>query len=227
MSLYWLCATFFAAWGLYDVQNDGDFSKKAREIGASMGLAHTMSTYSEAKLAESRGVGSYTHLYNAMPPLHHRDGGCIAAAFEGECIAELICDGIHVSPEMIRLAYRNLGVERLSLITDSLSVTGVPDGEYVSLGLKVIVKDGVCRLEDGTLAGSTMTLDMAVRNLMSFCNIPLTEALISATETPARQVGIFGECGAIEVGKRADILFLGNDVALDIKRIMVGGEFIS
>lgn len=210
----------------YELDSDGSFSKKAKEIGATMGLAHTMATYEESKLAESRGVTSYTHLYNAMPPLHHRDGGCIAAAYEGDCIAELICDGIHVSPEMVRLAYRNLGADRLALITDSLSVTGVPDGQYMSLGMRVTVKDGACRLDDGTLAGSTMTLDKAVRNLMRFCNIPLTEAIISATETPARQVGIFGECGSIDIGKRADMLFIRSDNALDIDRVMVRGNFI-
>ena len=214
----------------YELDEDGSFSAKAREIGATMGLAHTMANYKEAKLAEERGLSSYTHLYNAMPSLHHRDGGCIAAAFEGDCIAELICDGIHVSPEMVSLTYRNLGVERLSLVSDSLSTTGVPDGEYVSLGLKVIVKDGACRLVDGTLAGSTITLDRAVRNLMEFCNIPLTEAIISATESPARQVGMFDECGSIDVGKRADMLFLPNSSlgkTLNVEKIMVRGEFIN
>lgn len=211
----------------YELDTEGSFARAAAEVGATMGLAHTMATYNEAKIAESRGLSSYTHLYNAMPPLHHRDGGCIAAAFEGGCIAELICDGIHISPEMVRLAYRELGAERLSLITDSLSVTGVPDGVYTSLGLRVTVKDGVCRLDDGTLAGSTMTLDRAVRNLMEFCHIPLTEAIICATETPARQVGIFGECGSLEVGKRADMLFLSGRESFDINRIMVRGEFLS
>ena len=211
----------------YELDADGEFIKKALEIGATCGLAHTMATYKEAKLAESRGVSSYTHLYNAMPPLHHRDGGCIAAAFEGDAIAELICDGVHVSEEMVRLAYRNLGAQRLSLVSDSLLVTGVSDGVYESLGLRVTVKNGECRLDDGTLAGSTLTLDKAVRNLMSFCRIPLTEAIISATETPARQVGIFGECGSIDVGKRADMLLLTNGETLDVDRVMVRGSFIN
>lgn len=211
----------------YELDRDGSFVKKAAHIGATMGLAHTMATYSEAKLAEERGITSYTHLFNAMPPLHHRDGGTIAAAFEGDRYAELICDGIHISPEMVRLALKNLGVERLSLISDSLSATCLPDGDYFSSGLPVTVKDGICRTPEGALAGSTITLDMAVRNLMSFCAIPLTEAIISATETPARQIGAFDECGSLEVGKRANMLFISSPDALDIRRVMVGGRYIT
>ena len=210
----------------YELDRDGAFAKKAKSMGATLGLAHTMANYREAKRAEEWGISSYTHLFNAMPPLHHRDGGCIAAAFEGDRYAEIICDGIHIAPEMIRLAYRNLGAERLTLISDSLDATGLPDGNYFSSGLPVTVKDGICRISTGALAGSTITLDKAVRNLMSFCGIPLTEAVISATATPARQVNIFDSCGSIDIGKRADMLFLRSGDALDIDRVMIRGEFV-
>ncbi|MBQ8850237.1 MAG: N-acetylglucosamine-6-phosphate deacetylase [Clostridia bacterium] len=210
----------------YELDADGSFAKKAKEIGATLGLAHTMATYAEAKKAEARGVSAYTHLFNAMPPLHHRDGGCIAAAFEGKCFAEIICDGIHIAPEMVRFAYRNLGIERLTLVSDSLDATGLPDGIYFSSGLPVTVKDGICRISTGALAGSTITLDRAVRNLMSFCNIPLSEAILAATENPARQVNIFDSCGSIDVGKRADMLFLDSGYALEIKRVMIRGNFV-
>ena len=202
------------------------FAKKAREIGATLGLAHTTATYSEAKLAEERGISSYTHLFNAMPPLHHREGGAIAAAFEGDRYAELICDGIHISPEMVRLAYRNLGIERITLISDSLDATGLPDGDYFSSGLPVTVRDGICRIASGALAGSTITLDRAVRNLMSFCGIPLTEAIIAATENPARQINAFDRYGSIEAGKSADMLFLSSGESLDVSRVMVRGRYI-
>lgn len=210
----------------YELDVSGEFSKKALEIGATLGLAHTMADYSEAKEAERRGVTSYTHLFNAMPSLHHRSGGCIAAAFEGNCFAEIICDGIHISPEMVRLCYRSLGIDRLSLVSDSLDATGLPDGEYFSSGLPVTVKDGICRIASGALAGSTITLDTAVRNLMEFCNIPLTEAILAATENPAKQMGAFNEIGSVEVGKRADMLFLEGSKSLDIRRVMVGGMFV-
>lgn len=211
----------------YELDKDGAFSARARALGATMGLAHTMATYAEAKAAEERGISSYTHLFNAMPPLHHRDGGCIAAAFEGDRFAEIICDGIHIAPEMIRLAYRNLGRDRMTLVSDSLDATGLPDGNYFSSGLPVTVKDGVCRIASGALAGSTITLDKAVRNLMSFCDIPLTEAIITATENPARQIGAFDVCGSIEVGKSADMLFLADGDSLDIRRTMIRGKYFS
>ena len=210
----------------YELDKSGEFAKKALDIGATLGLAHTMANYSEAKTAEGRGVTSYTHLFNAMPPLHHRDGGCIAAAFEGNCFAEMICDGIHIAPEMVRLAYRALGRERLCLVSDSLDATGLPDGEYFSSGLPVTVKNGICRIASGALAGSTITLDTAVRNLMKFCSIPLTEAILTATENPARQMGAFDDVGSLDVGKRADMLFLKNGDELDIKRVMIGGNFL-
>jgi N-acetylglucosamine-6-phosphate deacetylase len=211
----------------YELDKDGGYAKKAREIGATMGLAHTMATYAEAKKAEERGISSYTHLFNAMPSLHHRDGGCIAAAFEGDRYAEIICDGIHIAPEMIRFSLRNLGIERLTLVSDSLDATGLPDGNYFSSGLPVTVKDGICRIASGALAGSTITLDKAVRNLMSFCGIPLTEAILAATENPAKQIKAFDMCGSIDVGKRADMLFLKNGVSLDICRVMIRGKFLS
>ncbi len=211
----------------YELDIDGSFSKMAKEIGATMGLAHTMATYAEAKRAEERGVSSYTHLFNAMPSLHHRDGGCIAAAFEGDRICELICDGIHIAPEMVRLAYRALGGERLSLISDSLDATGLPDGRYFSSGLPVTVKDGICRIGNGALAGSTVTLDKAVNNLCDFCSIPLTEAIICATSTPAKQINAYDSCGSIDIGKQADLILSATDNRLTLTKIMVRGEFIS
>ena len=210
----------------YELDADGSFAKRAREIGATLGLAHTTATYTEAKLSEERGISSYTHLFNAMPPLHHREGGAIAAAFEGDRYAELICDGIHISPEMVRLAYRNLGIERITLISDSLDATGLPDGDYFSSGLPVTVRDGICRIASGALAGSTITLDRAVRNLMDFCKIPLTEAIIAATENPARQINAFERYGSIEAGKSADMLFLSSGESLDVRRVMVRGRYI-
>ena len=100
----------------YELDTDGSFSKKARELGATLALAHTNATYAEARVAESRGVTAYTHTFNTMPPLHHRDGGAVCAALTGECFAELICDGIHIAPHMIALASRCLGADRTVLV---------------------------------------------------------------------------------------------------------------
>lgn len=211
-----------------EMEGGEEFAARALSMGATLGLAHTTASYAEAKKWEDRGIRSYTHLYNAMPSLHHRDGGAVCAAFEGDAFAELICDGIHISPEMIRLAYRNKGAERITLVSDSIEAAGMADGRYSIAGLPCIVKDGIARTEDtGVLAGSSLSLNTAVNNLIDFCNIPLTEAILCATETPAKQVGFFDTVGSIEVGKRADILFLKNDQRLEIDRIMLRGSFLN
>lgn len=210
----------------FELDTDGSFASKAKAIGATLGLGHTEANYIEAKLAEERGVTSYTHLFNAMPPLHHRDGGAVCAALEGDSFAELICDGIHVSREMVRLAFRAKGAHKLTLISDSMSATDCADGEYSIAGEPVTVKDGIARTHDGALAGSTLTLERAVNNLCDFCGTPLTDALLCATETPARQMGIFDVCGSIDVGKKADMLIIKNDDRIDIDRVMIRGKWI-
>ena len=209
-----------------ELDRDGSFSKKAKEIGATLSIGHTDATYEEARRAEENGAVAYTHLFNAMPPLHHRDGGAICAALTGECFAELICDGIHIAPQMIRMAYGMLGAKRTVLISDSMEATGCPDGEYSIAGNPAIVSKGVARTPEGALAGSTLTLDGAVEKLMQFCNVPLTEAILCATENPARQIGVFDSRGSVDMGKRADLLVLSSPERLEIEKIMINGEFI-
>lgn len=210
----------------YELDGDGGFAKKALEMGATLGLGHTCATYAQSKEAEKRGVTAYTHLFNAMPPLHHRDGSAVAACLTGDAYGELICDGIHIAPEVVKLAY-GCKRERLTLVSDSMSATGCEDGEYSIAGEPVTVKGGRALTHSGALAGSTLTLDRAVQNLMDFCDIPLTEAILCATEAPARQVGIFDECGSIDAGKRADMLFCDPDpTALKIRKIMLRGRLI-
>ena len=210
----------------FENDTDASFAKKALELGATLSLGHTDATYDQARLAEKNGVSAYTHLFNAMPPLHHRDGGAVCAALTGECFAELICDGIHIAPQMIKLAYSLLGCRRTVLISDSMEATGCPDGEYAIAGTPVVVKNGIALTPEGALAGSTLTLDKAVNNLMSFCDIPLTDAILCATENPAKEVGIFDRVGSIDVGKRADLLVLDSTQRLDIIKVMINGRFI-
>ena len=194
----------------YELDTDGSFAKAAKEIGATMGLGHTAATYAEAKVAEERGISSYTHLFNTMPPLHHRDGGTVCAALEGDRYAELICDGIHIAPEMVRLAARLKGRERLVLISDSMEATDCADGEYSIAGNPVVVKNGKALTPDGALAGSTLTLDVALRNLMAFTGMSLSDAVACLTVNPAKQVGVFDRIGSIAVGKQADLLILSD-----------------
>lgn len=201
----------------FELDEDGSFAAAALRHGATLGLGHTTADTAQAQLAVSRGVTSFTHLYNTMPPLHHRAGGaaCVALVTQGT-YAELICDGMHIAPEMVKLAYLCKGDDETVLITDSMEAAGACDGEYAIAGMKVIVKDGRALTTDGALAGSTLSLLDGVKNLARFADIPFARALRCATLTPAKMVGIDAQVGSLEAGKRADIL-IATDADGDVR----------
>lgn len=206
----------------FELDTNGLFTAIAKSYGATLGLGHTAATAAEAEQALERGVTSFTHLFNAMPPLHHRDGGAVSVALTtSRAYSELIVDGVHVCPEMVKLAYRCLGRERLVLITDSMEATGCPDGEYSIAGQPVKVVEGRALTLDGVLAGSTLELWDGVKNLMRFASIPLEEAIACATVNPARMVGIEKHLGSIEVGKIANLLVV--NAALEITEVIYQG----
>ena len=201
--------------------DNGDFLRCALELGATLSLGHTDADFETASELFSKGVTALTHTFNAMPPLHHRDGGVVAAGLTSDtALCEMICDGFHIAPHMVKLAYRLAG-ERLVLITDSMEATGCADGEYRIAGNPVTVKDGKARTHDGAIAGSTLSMWEAVRNLRDFAGTTLENAIYAATMAPAREIGLEGEIGSIEAGKRADLLVL--DDCDNIHRIMCGG----
>ena len=215
-----------AAW---ELDSDGSFAAVAKSHGATMGLAHTCADTAQAYQAVENGVVSFSHLFNAMPPLHHRAGGAACVALTTpQAYAELICDGMHICPEMVKLAYLCKGDEHLVLISDSMEATGGADGEYSIAGMKVIVKDGKALTTDGALAGSTLNLFDGVKNLAKFADIPFATALRCATFTPACMVGIADRVGSLEVGKQADIL-IAEEVAGDIvlRGVIKKGQLIS
>lgn len=201
--------------------DDGDFLRRALELGATVSLGHTDADFATANALLTKGVTALTHTFNAMPPLHHRDGGVVAAGLTSDtALCEMICDGFHIAPHMVKLAYRLAG-ERLVLITDSMEATGCPDGEYRIAGNPVTVKDGKARTHDGAIAGSTLSMWEAVNNLRDFADITLENAIYAATMAPALEVGLADEIGSLEVGKRADLLILEDEGA--IGRVMCGG----
>lgn len=201
--------------------DNGDFLRRALELGATLSLGHTDADFETASELFSKGVTALTHTFNAMPPLHHRDGGVVAAGLTSDtALCEMICDGFHIAPHMVKLAYRLAG-ERLVLITDSMEATGCADGEYRIAGNPVTVKDGKARTHDGAIAGSTLSMWEAVRNLRDFAGTTLENAIYAATMAPAREIGLEGEIGSIEAGKRADLLVLDDGDA--IHRVMCGG----
>ena len=205
----------------FEMDADGTFAARALSLGATLGLAHTTANYAQAKLAISRGVNNFTHLFNAMMPLHHRDGGAVCAAFDSDVFAELIVDGVHVSPEMVALAYRNKK-QKLVLVTDSMEATDCADGEYSIAGMPVTVKDGKAVTHDGAIAGSTLHLLDGVKNLSAFADIPFEHALYCATAAPAKAIGLEDVIGELAVGKRADMLLL--DADYNFCRVFCGGK---
>ena len=197
-----------------------EFTGKAAR-GCTVSVAHTDATYEEAAQVYEAGATHLTHLFNAMPGIHHRNPGVIGAASErGQVYAELICDGQHVHPSAVRMAFR-LFPGRICLISDALRCCGMPDGQYTLGGQDIFLRDGIARLEDGTIAGSAATLWQCLQNAVRF-GIPREEAILSATLNPARQLGCADRVGSIAVGKQAD--FVVCDADLNRRQIWLRGE---
>lgn len=181
----------------------------ARSRGLKIGIGHSNATYEEAERAIAAGATHAVHVYNAMRPFAHRDSGIIGAVLTDDRVnAELICDGVHVEPTAIRLLVRTKGLERVILVSDSLSGAGMPDGNYRLGNFTVHVAGGVCRTVEGNLAGSTITLDAAVRNLSNFTGLSYQECLACATLNAARVLGLEKHKGVIEPGADADLAVL-------------------
>ncbi|ABN70610.1 N-acetylglucosamine 6-phosphate deacetylase [Staphylothermus marinus F1] len=195
----------------------------ARSLGINVSIGHTNATYEEAKAAIYVGANRATHLYNGMRQIHHREPGVVVALLESpQVYLELICDFIHVSPVMIKFTIRYAGIERIVTVTDSIIATDLPDGTYSLGGLEIIVEEGVSRLRNGALAGSTLTMDKALRNLVKL-GIPLKDAVRTLTYNPASAVGI-RDAGAIIPGYTADLVVLNNN--LRVESVYVRGENI-
>lgn len=181
-------------------------------------LGHTAADYETAAEAFARGARHVTHLYNAMMPLGHREPGLIGAALDApQCMPELICDGIHVHPSVVRWTFAAFGSGRVILISDSMMAAGMDNGEYQLGGQKVFMENGKAVLSDGTIAGSAVCLMECVRRAVSF-GIPLADALFAATRNPAVSIGIYHETGSIRPGKEADILLV--TPGLEIRQVI-------
>ena len=179
-------------------------------------LGHTAANYETAKKAFEAGANCVTHLFNAMPPMHHREPSVVGAALTENAYVQIICDGIHIHPAVILAAYRMFGPDRMILISDAMAATGLDDGTYSLGGQPVFVRDGVARIENGALAGSTSTLAHCLRCAVSF-GIPEADAIKMATETPARYLGV--KKGIIAPGYDADLLVV--DDKLNIKEVIL------
>lgn len=202
-----------------------EFIDKAKDETV-ISIAHTAADYDTAKEAIEHGASHATHLYNAMPSLHHRNPGVIGAVRDSQkCHVELICDGVHIHPSVIRATFAMFGAERMILISDSMRATGLEDGEYTLGGQPVTVRGNLATLHDGTIAGSATNLMDCMRFAINEAGISLEEAIMCATANPAKEINIFDEAGSISVGKKADFVLLNN--ALDIVSVYIDGKEIT
>jgi N-acetylglucosamine-6-phosphate deacetylase len=192
------------------------------EHGVKASVGHSDAAYEDVKEAISHGLSHVTHCYNAMRGLHHREPGVVGAAmYHDELTAELIADGIHVHPVAMSILYRLKKSERLVLVSDGMRAVGMEDGYYDLGGLNVRMENGEARLLDGTLAGSTLTLERAVQNMVRLCQVPLPHAVKMASETPARVIGAGERKGRLQEGYDADFLLL--DESLNVVATYCGG----
>ncbi len=186
-------------------------------------VAHTAADYQQTMVAFEKGANHVTHLFNAMPPLNHREPGVIGAALDHkDAFVELICDGEHVHPAVVRAAFQMFGAERICMISDSMRATGMPDGEYSLGGQPVRVTDGRAVLENGHLAASVCTLYDCLRKTVLEMGVPLEEAVKACTITPARSLKLQRECGTLAAGYPADMLLL--DADLEKKYVIKSGK---
>jgi N-acetylglucosamine-6-phosphate deacetylase len=183
--------------------------------GVTVSIGHTDASYEEARAAIPLGITHATHCFNAMRPLHHREPGPLGAIVEAPNVrGELIADGVHVHPAALRIMINALGPERAIIITDALSCAGLPDAEFTFGGQPARVIDGVARLADGTITGSVLTMDQALRNLVERVDVPLPAAVGMLTLNPARSAGVAERKGRLQPGYDADLLIFDADLRL-------------
>ena len=194
-----------------------------RDTDVRVSIGHTDATYEQALEGIEAGATHITHLFNAQTPLHHRKPGVVGAALSTDDSTELIADTFHVHPGLFKLVY-SVKKDKLVLTTDCTRAGGMPDGEYSLGGQKTFVKGIQCLLEDGTIAGSVLRMNHAVRNLRDNAGITPAQAVACATSNPARALGIDGEYGSLEEGRRADIVIF--DENINVYKTIISGEVI-
>ncbi|MFC0503800.1 N-acetylglucosamine-6-phosphate deacetylase [Micromonospora costi] len=194
----------------------------AHRVVAAVG--HSDATYDETRAAIAAGASVGTHLFNGMRPVHHREPGPVVALLDApNVVCELVADGVHLHDGMLTFATSVAGPERAALITDAMAAAGMPDGEYELGGQAVTVADGVARLaRDGAIAGSTLTMDAALRHAVA-TGIPMADAARMVATTPARAIGLGDQVGALQVGLRADLVVLDDD--LNVIRVLRAGSW--
>jgi N-acetylglucosamine-6-phosphate deacetylase len=203
-----------------------DLVERILGAGAVAAVGHTDAGYEEAAAAFRAGARVATHLFNGMRPLHHRDPGAVGAALDHpEVVCELVNDGLHLAPPIVRLVARIVGSRRVALITDAISAAGARDGDYSLGGVPVRVQEGrVTLVEGGNIAGSTLTMDQAFRRAVIDVGLPIEDAARAASTTPAGVLGLAGRTGSVAPGLQADLAVL--DERLHPTAVMSSGRWV-
>ena len=206
-----------------ELEGAEEFIRYLKNEGIAVAAGHSNATFDEAKKGIDAGVSIATHLYNGMRAFSHREPGIIGAVLTDERVAcEMICDGIHLNPGAMDLAVKAKGKDGIILMSDAMMATGLKEGKYELGGQAVYVKDGAARLKEGNLAGSTLTLNKSVYNMVNMVGVKLEDAIRMATLNPAKAIGVDNEKGSIEVGKDADLIIF--DENINISKAIVKGK---
>ena len=202
-----------------------DFIRWLHQQGIIVSVGHSNATYQQVQEGIQAGLSHVTHIFNAMRGLHHREPGVVGAALSSpKLIVEMIADGIHLHPIVLKMLTQIKESEKLVLITDAMRAAGMPEGVYELGGQEVTVTKGQARLKDGTLAGSVLTMDKAVKNLVTKVDIALPKAIQMASFNPAKSIGIDDKKGSLEPGKDADIVILNKN--LETELTIVTGKIV-
>jgi len=193
--------------------------------GVIVSAGHSDATYDEAQRAIAAGLTGFTHLFNAMSPLHHRNPGAVGAAFDSDSWCGLIVDNVHLHPAVVRLAVHAKGKDRIMLVTDAMPSVGTDVSEFTLQGKRIAVKDGVCIFEDGTLAGTHLDMASALRKTVEVTGLSVPDVSVMASATPATFLSLHDRIGAIAPGQRADWVWL--DAELAPRATWIGGQIIS
>lgn len=208
-----------------EIDHGFDFVKEAVDHDIRVSIGHTGATYDQVIEAANLGASQATHLFNGMPPLHHREPGTVGGVLSDQRIlAQIICDGVHLHPAIVNMIYKLKTRERVVLITDSIRGAGLPDGDYDQNNQKFSVRNGIARTPEGGLSGSTLTMDRALRNMMKFTGKPLEAILPMATSVPAVEMGIDKFKGFIKPGYDADLVLL--DQSYGVEKTIVKGKVV-
>jgi len=205
-----------------EMDHNFEFAKSMKDTGVVLSIGHSGSDFETALEAYEEGVCHITHCFNAITGLHHRKPGVVGAALTKPFTLDVIADGIHIHPGFVGPFIKLKGTDKTVLITDAMRAALMPEGHYDLGGQSVTVKEGACRLEDGTLAGSVLNTADAMRNLLKFSDIEFVEIIRMLSENPAKLLGVFDEMGSIETGKQANFILMGDHH--DIISVTIAGE---